>query len=100
MPNTSKPNKVTLQTPVTIDGKNITEITLRTPTVGELRGLSVASILQMEVSTLSTMFERITQPVLSPMQISKLDPADFTTMAVQTMLFFAPKNQIKDLGMK
>lgn len=90
---------ITLTEPVKIDGKDVSEIKLRKPMVGELRGLSMSSILQMDITTLSTLFERITMPPMSPDQIAKLDPADFTEMGVKALLFFAKKNQLEGLGL-
>ena len=88
---------VTLSQPVTIDGETVTTITLRKPGTGELRGLKLTEILQMDVSTMIRFLPRITTPPLSEAQVSALPPEDFTDMAGKTVLFFARKEQLQTL---
>lgn len=92
----TKLNSVTLCKPVQIDGKPVTEITVRKPSTGELRGLSLVDILTMDVSAMIKLLPRITQPPLSAEQISKeIEPEDFTDLASKTVLFFARKEQLE-----
>lgn len=93
-----KPNTVTLTEPITIDGKDVSKITLRKPGTGELRGLKLAEIMTMDVNTLITLFPRITQPPLREDQITALDPADFTAMATGCLRFFVKGTQLAQLG--
>ncbi|MFV1933643.1 phage tail assembly protein [Phaeobacter gallaeciensis] len=96
MSKTQKLNAVTLSSPITIDGEKVTEITLRRPSPGELRGLSMVDILRMEVDAMFKLLPRITQPPLSPLQLSsELAPEDFTELATKTLLFFAKKEQLE-----
>ncbi|WP_281955470.1 phage tail assembly protein [Pseudophaeobacter arcticus] len=96
MTKVSKLNAVTLSTPITIDGKEVKEITLRKPSTGELRGLGTVDILRMEVDTMLKLLPRITQPPLSSLQISaEIEPEDFTELATKTLLFFVKKEQME-----
>ncbi|WP_157946781.1 phage tail assembly protein [Thalassobius sp. I31.1] len=88
-------NTVTLNDPVTVDGNPVSEITLRKPTSGELRGLSLVDILRMETTAMLNLLPRITQPPLNAAQLGALDPADFTDLAGKTVLFFAKKQQLE-----
>lgn len=47
-------NTVRLETPIRRGNNNITQVTLRKPTAGELRGISLAELLQMKVDALQT----------------------------------------------
>lgn len=92
----TKLNSVTLTKPVQIDGQTVTEITLRKPSTGELRGLSMVDILRMDVSAMMNLLPRITQPPLSVAQVSsEIDLEDFTELASKTVLFFAKKEQLE-----
>jgi len=91
----TKMNTVTLSEPVTIEGDEVSTITLRKPSTGELRGLSMADIFRMETNALFKLLPRITEPPLTALQVSTLDPADFADMAVKTTLFLAKKEQLE-----
>jgi Phage tail assembly chaperone proteins, E, or 41 or 14 len=91
--NTDK-NTITLATPVTIDGEKVSKVTLRKPTSGELRGLNLANIMQMDVSTMIRLLPRITTPPLSEGQVAALEPEDLMDMASRTVVFFARKDQL------
>lgn len=89
-------NSVTLTKPIKIDGVDVAKITLRKPSVGELRGLAMVDILRMDVSALVKLLPRITQPPLSAFQIAKeIETEDFTDLASKTVLFFAKKEQLE-----
>ncbi len=88
-------NTVTLSTPIKIDGKDVQDITLSKPSAGQLRGLKLTEVLQMDVDAHIQLLPRITQPPLSPQQISELDPADFTDLAGKATLFFVKQRQLE-----
>lgn len=71
----------------------ITEVSLRKPDVGALRGLKLGDILMMDVSTLSALLPRLTEPALLPAEIATMDPADFMTLAGTVVSFFASEEQ-------
>lgn len=68
--------KVTLDTPVKRGEEVINVITIRKPRSGELRGVALTDVLQMDVNALNKVLPRITQPSLSEMEVMNLDPAD------------------------
>lgn len=94
---TKKTSDVTLSTPVTIDGQPVTGIDLRKPKSGELRGLKLSDVLQMDVDALITLLPRITQPPLSSSQVADLDPADLMSFGSKVALFFAAKSELQGL---
>ncbi|RYH02826.1 phage tail assembly protein [Salipiger sp. IMCC34102] len=88
-------NRVTLQDPIEIDGKPVAEIELRKPGTGELRGLKLTDLLQMDVDAMSKLIPRISQPYLGPAELARLDPADFAAICVVVTTFFAKRRQLE-----
>jgi hypothetical protein len=85
------PNTVTLDQPITRDGQTITSITLRKPLAGALRGLSLVSVLNMEVDALSTLIPRISEPVIHKPEVLAMDPADVLAAGIVVAGFLAQK---------
>lgn len=84
---TKKPD-VTLTTAIKVDGKDVTGVDLRKPSTGELRGLKLTDVMQMDTDAMLKLLPRITVPPLSGAQVADLDPADFLAMCGKTVLFF------------
>lgn len=87
----------TLSSPVTIDGKEVCQVSLRKPKTGELRGLNLTDVLQMNINAMITLLPRVTQPPLAPAQVSDLDPADFMGLASGVVGFFVKGAQLEAL---
>ena len=90
------PNTVTLDTPIKRGNGFITEVTLRKPNAGELRGVSLAELLQMKVDALHTVLPRITTPILHKQDMATLDPADLVSMATVVVGFLLTKETKRD----
>lgn len=67
---------VTLDTPIRRGEVTVETITLRKPRAGELRGVSLTDVLQMDVNALNRVLPRISQPALTESEVMNLDPAD------------------------
>lgn len=80
--------RVQLDHPITVDGTPCSSIALRKPGVGELRGLKMIDVYQMDVDAMLKLLPRISEPALSPQQVLALDPADFARLSAEAMLFF------------
>ena len=89
--NTMKMNVVTLDTPIQRGETTITEINVRKPQSGELRGLNLTDILQMDVNALTKLLPRITNPALTEAEASALDPADLMQLGQEVASFLVPK---------
>lgn len=87
--------KVELDTPITRKSGDITDITLRKPKAGELRGLNLTDILQMDVNALGKLLPRISQPMLTEAEVQNLDPADLVQLGGEVAGFLVPK-RMKD----
>lgn len=79
---------IALQTPVKRKTEEIASVTLRRPKAGELRGLSLARIMQMDVSAIIALVPRISQPVLDEAEVAGLDPVDLAAIAQEVVGFF------------
>lgn len=86
-----KPNTVTLDSPLQRDKQTITEITLRKPTAGELRGTSLSALANLDIAALQLVLPRISSPTLTEQDVSRLDPADLMQLGGVFAGFLLPK---------
>jgi len=82
---------ITLYSPIDRSDNTITDIQLRRPTSGELRGLNLTDVLQLEVGSLVTLLPRITQPSLTKQEVELLDPSDLLQLGGGISRFFLPQ---------
>lgn len=82
---------ITLDTPLKRGETEITEITLRKPASGELRGLSISALLNIDAGAVMALLPRITTPTLTPDEAARLDPADLTACGLEIAGFLLPK---------
>jgi len=87
---------VTLTKPVERTGTDpITEVSLRKPSVGELRGVKLNELVRMDVSTMLVVLPRVTQPPLLTAEVAAMDPADFLELSLQLLGFFMDEKQMQ-----
>lgn len=82
---------ITLDTPIQRGTEVITEVTLRKPVAGELRGVHLTELLQMDVVSLQTVLPRITTPTLTKVDVAQMDPADLVQLGTEVAGFLLPK---------
>lgn len=85
-----KPNTVTLDTPIVRGAQTITEITLRKPKSGELRGTSLNALVNLDIDALSKVLPRIAMPMLTEFDVREMDPADLVQLGVAFADFLLP----------
>ncbi|MGP9665987.1 phage tail assembly protein [Halomonas sp. AOP22-C1-8] len=73
-PNVTEP--IELDAPLKRGEQTIDSITLRKPKSGELRGVSLADVLQMQTDALITLIPRLSSPSLTAAEVRQMDPAD------------------------
>ncbi|WP_338073570.1 phage tail assembly protein [Billgrantia kenyensis] len=56
--------------------QKIEKLLLRKPNAGELRGLALSDVLQMQVDALVKLTPRLSSPALTEPEMRNLDPAD------------------------
>ena len=82
---------VTLDTQLNRGDIEVTEIQIRKPKAGELRGVSITSLMQIEVNKLIKVLPRITTPALTDDELRVMDIADLTQMGLEVSSFLLPK---------
>lgn len=85
-------NTITLDFPIKRGDTEITQVTLRKPVAGELRGVKLTELLSLDVSAVQHILPRITTPTLQPHEIAQLDPADITELGTRVAGFFVRKS--------
>lgn len=81
-----------LDTPITRGEQEIKEVTLRKPMSGELRGVTLADLAQMDVLALRKVLPRISTPSLTDHEIGRMDPADLLQCGVAVGSFLLTKS--------
>lgn len=79
--------EIKLRRPITEGKTTIETVKVMEPTVGALRGLQLAPLVQMDTGALSRLLPRITDPILTEDQVAELHPADFAMMGGLVSVF-------------
>lgn len=82
---------ITLDEPIQRGETTITEIVIRRPKSGELRGVSLIDIGNMNVTALQQVLPRITSPTMTAQEVANLDPADLVQLGVEVAYFLVKK---------
>lgn len=83
---------ISLDTPIIRGETSIDTIVLRKPASGELRGVSLIDLAQMDVLALRKVLPRITTPTLTDIEIGRMDPADLLQCGVAIGSFLLKKS--------
>jgi hypothetical protein len=83
--------KVPLSTPIRVAGNEVTELDLRRPSAGELRGVKLLEVCQMETGAIIKVLARISTPMLSEQDAAGLDGADLMIIGTEIVAFFEPR---------
>ena len=92
-------NTVTLDTPIRRGTTSINSITLRKPNSGELRGVSLVELLQMDVGSLIKVLPRISSPSLTAVEVAGMDPADLLALSSKISGFLLQKSAMTDASL-
>lgn len=92
-------NTVILDTPIRRGTTSIDSITLRKPNSGELRGISLAELLNMDVNSLVKVVPRICSPTLTAIEVTSMDPADLFALGTKVSGFLLQKSMKTDASL-
>lgn len=92
-------NTVILDTPIRRGTTSIDSITLRKPNSGELRGVSLVELLQMDVGSLIKVLPRISSPSLTAVEVAGMDPADLLALSSKISGFLLQKSAMTDASL-
>ena len=89
----SKPVTATveLDTPIKRNQEEVSKLTLRKPASGDLRGLSLADLINMDVDSITKVLPRISNPTLTEQEVREMDPADLAACGTEIAGFLLPK---------
>ena len=82
---------VELDSPIQRGKTTVTEIQVRKPKSGALRGVSLSDVIQMDVQALTRVLPRITEPALTEPELRDMDPADLFQLGNVVSNFLLPK---------
>jgi len=82
---------VTLDQPLTRGDSTIATVEVRRPRAGELRGLNLRNLSELEYSALESLLPRITTPPLTKQDVANLDPSDLMQLGAEVVDFLLPK---------
>jgi hypothetical protein len=82
---------ITLDTPVVRGDTSITSVQVRKPLSGELRGVTLSGLMQLDVREMIVVLPRITIPTLMQNEVEKLDPADLVALGAEVVGFLMSK---------
>jgi hypothetical protein len=87
---------VVLDTPIQRGKETITQVTLRKPQSGSLRGTRLQALMDMDVNAMMVVLPRISVPALQSHEINEMDPADLLLLSVEVVTFLLPKSVTSD----
>lgn len=85
-------NVVVLDEPIKRGDTTIKQIELRKPMSGELRGVALTDLLNLEVDALRKVLPRITTPTLTDVEVGRMDPADLLDLGAKVAGFLLKKS--------
>jgi Phage tail protein E. len=83
---------IDLDQPIKRGETEIKSVTLRKPLAGELRGVNLTDMLQMDVSALVRVVPRISEPTLTEQEVQSMDPADLFQIGSAVSVFLLPRS--------
>lgn len=88
------PNEATveLDSPIERGTTSIKSLHLRKPMSGELRGVSLVDLLNLDVNALRKVLPRITTPTLTDVEVGRMDPADLVEIGTTVAGFLLRKS--------
>ncbi len=92
------PNLIVLDEPIIRGTQKITELRLRKPKAGELRGVSLSDLLNLDVTAIIKVLPRISLPSVTEAEARAMDPADLVEVGGRLGGFLLKKSMKADLS--
>ena len=89
----NKTVEINLDYPITLGEQKVSKVILRKPSAGDLRGIRMVQIGQLNYDEFELLLPRITEPTLNKVHLQQLDPADLLFMMDSCADFFQRKSQ-------
>ena len=85
----AKTKNVDLKHPLGTGEKRIDTITLRRPMAGDLRGVKLVDLMQMDAEAVCQLVARISTPLVTASRFWELDASDLLSVSMEVVGFFA-----------
>ena len=92
------PNLIVLDEPIIRGTQQITELRLRKPKAGELRGVSLSDLLSLDVAAIIKVVPRISIPSINEAEARAMDPADLVQVGAKISSFLLKKSLKEELS--
>lgn len=92
-------NIVNLDTPIVRGKTYMSSLTLRKPCSGELRGVHLVDLLNLDVAALLKVLPRITSPSITVTEAAGMDPADLLACGNKVAHFLLQKSVRTDASL-
>uniref|UniRef100_A0A3B0MJX9 Phage tail protein E n=1 Tax=Arsenophonus endosymbiont of Trialeurodes vaporariorum TaxID=235567 RepID=A0A3B0MJX9_9GAMM len=96
MKKTSNILTINLEEPISRGETPISQVTLRKPQVGDLRGVQLSPLMQMDIDAMIKVLPRIMTSSLNEQEMRQMSPGDFFNLANELGLFLLPKSVTAD----
>ncbi|KGM27465.1 phage tail protein [Photorhabdus luminescens] len=83
---------IALEEPLVRGNSDITEVVVRKPNSGALRGARLQALLEMDVDSMVLVLPRITTPALTKSELLIMAPGDLINLSVEVVNFLLPKS--------
>ena len=84
----AKSKTIHLKHPLKSGDKVIDTITLRRPMAGDLRGVKLIDLVQMDADAVCQLVARISSPLVAPSRFWELDAEDLLSVSMEVVGFF------------
>lgn len=84
--------EVTLDSPIVRAAGNIEKLSIRKPQAGELRGLSLVEVSQLNVDALTKLLPRLCIPQITEVEVRQMDLADLLQCGAEIGNFLLPNS--------
>lgn len=89
-----KTKTIILNKPVPRGETAIGSVSLREPSAGDMRGLNLSEVLQMNVGAMTRLIPRISEPGLAPDEVAALPGGDLVALSLAVVGFFFSEDQM------
>lgn len=83
-----KSTSIMLDQPIQRGKTAIDSVSIRKPSAGELRGVSMSKLIEMDVNSVMAVLPRVSEPALTAPEIAGMDPADLFAVSIHLASFF------------
>lgn len=90
---------VPLDAPIQRGEQRIDQVQVRRPQAGELRGVQIADVANLDVLALIKVLPRVTVPALTEAELGNMDPSDFTALGAELSGFLLTRRRRDSLGL-